>query len=540
MFRPARRDLIHVAALGLLAGLAAAASMVAVTLALRALLGLPLPVELANDRIVPTLSIGDFNRLARRLGGLVHGKEVAFRASLATQVILAVLGSAIFVFVTRWLERRQGERGRRIASLILAGLLLVVFALEMALLWPVLASNYKGLPSSPARWAAAAGLLGPLAVYWLVLVGMHRVLFRTAGSAPPGPGVDAGRAPPAAVSVRPITRRTLVAGAGTLAVGFAGAWLARGLAGRATFGTFGYDGLQTRGPDVDAITRNDQFYVVTKNLIDPAVSSGLWRLSVGGLVDRPRTYRFKELAALPSVDQPTTLECISNPVGGGLMSNAVWRGVPLHAVLEAAGPRPGATRAVFHAADGYVHTTSIEKAMDPATLLAYRMNGVPLPHRHGYPVRLVVPGTYGEVSVKWVDRIDLVDRAVEGYYEKQGWRAQFVNTTSRIDSPRRDQVVAARSVIPVAGVAFAGDRGVSQVEVSADAGITWQAARIGYAANPLTWALWTFEWQRPTPGQHELTVRATDGTGQLQDARDHGPAPSGATGYHRVRVRVGS
>jgi len=221
------------------------------------------------------------------------------------------------------------------------------------------------------------------------------------------------------------------------------------------------------------------------------------------------------------------------------MSNAVWRGVPLWTVLAAAGPGSLATRAVFHAADGYVHTTGIQKAMAPDTLLVYRMNGVPLPHRHGYPVRVIVPGTYGEVNVKWVDRIELVDHTVEGYYERQGWKAQFVNTTSRVDVPTEGGVIQLGTLVRVKGVAFAGDRGISSVEVSVDGGRTWRVASLGYA-NRLTWALWSVDWRPAAPGLYDLTVRATDGTGAVQPERQRGPAPSGATGYHRVRVRVAS
>ena len=542
MVRSARRDLTRTVWGGLLVGLAAAVAMVSATLALRAWLGLPLPVELASDRIVPMLSIGQFNQMARRLGGLVHAKEVAFRVSLAVQFVLAVLGGVAFVLVAGWLERaRAGHgavgRGRTTPAAGLAGVLAIVFVIEMALLWPVLASNYRGLPPAPARWLAAAGLLLPLGLYWLAvtLVSSNAVApdpsHRAEADLPSDPSWDPG-------SRAAISRRAVLTGVGTVAVGFAGAWLTRGLTRRATFGTFGYDGLQTRGPALDAVTPNDEFYVVTKNLIDPRIDAGSWRLSVDGLVDRPRTYRFEDIAALPAVDQPTTLECISNPVGGGLMSNAVWRGVPLRTVLEVAGGRPSASRAVFHAADGYVHTTSIDTAMNPATLLAYRMNGVSLPHRHGYPVRLIVPGTYGEVSVKWVDRIELVDVAVEGYYERQGWRAQYVNTTSRIDQPSKNRTIPLGTVAPIRGVAFAGNRGVSRVEVSTDGGLTWSPARIEYTGGLLTWVLWAYDWRPPAAGEYQLTVRATDGTGAAQDPRDHGSAPSGATGYHRVPVLV--
>ena len=302
----------------------------------------------------------------------------------------------------------------------------------------------------------------------------------------------------------------------------------------------GYDGLTTRGPTIDPITSNDEFYVVTKNLVDPKVRKGLWRLELGGLVERPRTLGFDELAALPSIEQETTLECISNPVGGGLMSNAVWRGVRLRDLIAAAGPQAEARWVLFHASDGYTHSTPLARALEETKLVAYEMNGEPLPHRHGYPARIIYPGGYGELSVKWIDRIELSREQVEGYYEQQGWRAERVHTTSRIASPTKAATVEQGSSVTVSGIAFAGDRGISRVEVSPDDGVTWEEAAIDYSGSELTWALWSFTWRAPTPGEHVFVVRATDGGGELQEEKREGIAPDGATGFHRRPVQVGA
>jgi DMSO/TMAO reductase YedYZ molybdopterin-dependent catalytic subunit len=326
--------------------------------------------------------------------------------------------------------------------------------------------------------------------------------------------------------------------AGLLALATGG--LARFLFGRATVGPSGYDGLQVRGPRTEPVTPNEGFYVVTKNLIDPNVDGDLWRLEVTGAVDRPHTYEFGELSSLPPVEQVQTLECISNPVGGGLMSNAEWTGVPLRSLIEAARPNSEAKRVVLHASDGYVHVLPLAKAMEPTTLVAYRMNGVPLPHRHGYPARVLVPGTYGEVSVKWVDRIELTAEPVEGYYERQGWKPFFVQTTSRFDRPRKRAAFSLRStpVVELGGVAFAGDRGISGVEVSVDGGATWMEAGLDYAPSPLAWALWSSTWRPERPGEYLLSVRATDGRGMVQTSRERFVAPSGASGYHQVEVTI--
>jgi DMSO/TMAO reductase YedYZ molybdopterin-dependent catalytic subunit len=518
---------------GLKAGLMAGLLMVLVTALLRLVLGIPLPVELVSDRIIPALSIGQFSRLARLMGGLVVGKLVSFLIGFGSQLLVAAIGGLLVGLAVERTRRRAPSRpndprvaGRVVGALVIA--LLLVWIVFVVSLWPVLASNYRGLPPEPARMASATGFLVALLLYGGGLVFSFR-LISGAGRARQGlpGGASADR------------RAFLLWGVGGLLT-LASGGLVGLLLRRATVGISGYDGLQTKGPRIDPITPNDLFYVVTKNIIDPSINSGVWRLSVTGLVERPRTYRFEELAALQSITQLQTLECISNGVGGGLMSNAAWKGVPLPALLESARPRPGVKQVVFHAADGYVHAVSLDKAMAPTTLVAYEMNGVPLPDRHGYPARVLVPGTYGEVSVKWIDRIELVGDPVEGYYERQGWRPWFVHTTSRFDRPTRHQPFSfvRDPTIGLGGIAFAGDRGISRVEVSVDGERTWQEARIDYRESPLSWSLWSYEWRPATSGTYVLVVRATDGTGTLQSFERRGVAPSGATGYHRLTVRV--
>lgn len=517
---------------GLKAGLVAGLLMVLATAMLRLVLGVPLPVELVSDRIIPELSIGQFSRLARLLGGLVVGKLVSFVIGFAVQLLVAATGGLLVGMAVARAGRRAFPRPHEgrvpfravVALLVVLLLIWIVFVVS---LWPVLASNYRGLPPDPARLASALGFLFALLLYGGGLLVTHRLIA--------GVGVRGERP----TGVRADRRDFLLWGASGVLSLAAGGFIVQLLRG-ATVGISGYDGLQTKGPRVDPITPNDRFYVVTKNIIDPHIDRGIWRLDVTGEVERPHTYRFEELATLSSVAQLQTLECISNSVGGGLMSNAVWKGVPLRALLESARPKPGVKQVAFHAADGYVHAVSLGKAMEPTTLVAYEMNGVPLPDRHGYPARVLVPGTYGEVSVKWVDRIELVAEPVEGYYERQGWRPWFVHTTSRFDRPTVGQSfsLARDPMIELGGVAFAGDRGIATVEVSVDERRTWVEATIDYQESPLSWSLWTYRWQPAGPGDYTLAVRATDGTGALQDSTRRGVAPSGATGLHTISVLV--
>ena len=244
------------------------------------------------------------------------------------------------------------------------------------------------------------------------------------------------------------------------------------------------------------------------------------------------------ITSLGSVIQESTLACISNGVGGGLMSNAVWKGVPLRRLLEAAGTRTGAVEVVLHGVDGYVDTFPLAKAMDETTLVAYEMNGEPLPRRHGYPVRIIVPGLYGEKNVKWIDRIEVSKTNEKGFYENQGWGPDFtVQTQSRFTAPAFDRPLAAAPMM-LRGTAFAGDRGVSKVEVSADDGATWQPATIDYAGTRLTWNLWSYQWTPTRQGDHRLVVRATDGAGNLQTDKDRTSGPEGATGLHKITAKV--
>jgi DMSO/TMAO reductase YedYZ molybdopterin-dependent catalytic subunit len=229
------------------------------------------------------------------------------------------------------------------------------------------------------------------------------------------------------------------------------------------------------------------------------------------------------------------------------MSNAVWQGVRLRDLLDASRPLDEAVEVFLNGADAYTDSFAFEKAMDPTTIVAFAMNGEPLPQRHGYPARVVVPGLYGEKNVKWVTRIEVVDYDAKGFYEQQGWGPNFViPTRSDIFGPRwvrrrGDNFVepfAAGQTAVIRGRAFAGDRGIQNVEFSADDGESWRDTRIDYAGTKLTWTFWSADWRPEEPGEYTLVSRATDGTGSPQPSESRGIVPQGATGYHRVVARV--
>jgi DMSO/TMAO reductase YedYZ molybdopterin-dependent catalytic subunit len=286
------------------------------------------------------------------------------------------------------------------------------------------------------------------------------------------------------------------------------------------------------------VTSLGDFYVVDEEIIDPDIDPATWRLGVDGLVGEPLELTYEELKGMPAVERYQTLECISNEVGGHLMSTAKWIGVPLPLVLDRAGVQAGAVEVVFHAAGGYSDSLSIDQAMDPSTLIAIGMNDHVLPRAHGFPARVLSTGTYGMKNPKWLMSIEVVNRPYVGYWERRGWSKQaIVKTESRIDVPSSGADVP--DSVTIAGVAFAGDRGISKVEVSTDGGSTWTAAALKSPLSQLTWRLWLYNWKPSLAGQAGILVRAYDGAGALQTERLAAPHPDGASGYDAITVRHG-
>jgi DMSO/TMAO reductase YedYZ molybdopterin-dependent catalytic subunit len=285
------------------------------------------------------------------------------------------------------------------------------------------------------------------------------------------------------------------------------------------------------------VTPTADFYTVSKNFIDPSVAVGGWRLKIDGLVDQPMELTYDQLKALPVSEGYYTLMCISNEIGGDLWGNALWGGVKLKALLEIAGVHTDGVKAVFTGADDYKDSVKLEAALHPDALLAWEMNGQPLRAEHGFPARLLIPGIYGMKNVKWLTGISIVANDFRGFWQTQGWDdAAPYQTESRIDAPGSRATIAAGS-LAVGGVAFAGDRGIQLVEVSTDAGQTWQAAQVKPGLSPNTWQLWRGDVQvdRST---REIRVRATDGLGHPQTREPNPPFPSGATGYHSITIAV--
>jgi DMSO/TMAO reductase YedYZ molybdopterin-dependent catalytic subunit len=505
---------------GLLSGFVAAELMTTAMLLL-ATIGVATPLVLIGDRLSVFIPPGPFLSLMGRVGGYNHLKQLGVGSTIAGQLVVGAIGGAIF----GWFARRNPTRIPAVWTMpIFVVLPIVMFAIA---LWPVLGTSYIGLPIQVAR-------LVTLICFAVCVLLFERTLvigfeFLSAEQR----GKQDYEFTPA------IGRRAFVLGAIGLAAAGGGLALARKLYRAATFS---YDGTQYKGSIVQAITPNESFYCVTKNVVDPTVNIDVWHLEIGGLVQNAATWRFQDLLGFKPTTQETTLMCISNGLDAGLMSNAVWKGFPLRDLLDQAGVLSGAARVRLQGVDNYTDTIPLEKAMQPTTLLAYEMNGEQLSDRHGYPLRVIVPGYFGEKNVKWLTRVEVMDANAKGFYEAQGWGPDFiVPTRSRIDVPDDWTFVSLGKItapIEVKGIAFGGDRGISRVELSFDDGQTWSDTEIYYSGGNLAWSLWKAQWSPTAPGDYPLLVRATDGEGDVQEwEEDRGPF-SGVSGLHRINVRV--
>jgi len=297
---------------------------------------------------------------------------------------------------------------------------------------------------------------------------------------------------------------------------------------------------------VDGITplivKNRDFYRIDTQLLTPRIDAATWTLNVDGMVDHPFSLTYAQLLAMEMHEEYVTIACVSNEVGGNLVGNAKWTGVKLRDVLAMAGVQAGATQLVGRSVDGWTAGMPTAWVMDPARepMIALKMNDVALPRNHGFPARLIVPGLYGYVSAtKWLSDLELTTlEAFNGYWVPLGWsKLGPILTQARIDTPSNGQSVGAGRV-PIAGIAWAPDRGISKVEVAIDG--VWQDAKLSTPISNATWVQWLVGWDAAAagPGSHTIEVRATDGTGAVQSSDITPPAPDGARGHQTIQVSV--
>jgi len=326
-----------------------------------------------------------------------------------------------------------------------------------------------------------------------------------------------------------------------------------GLAARSLLGA-----AETRRPASDA-TANADFFV-RNHFAVPKISDETWTLDVAGLVSKPVRLSYPDLLLMPSVRQAVTLECAGNPPGGAIVGTSVWSGVPLAALLKQADVRQGASTVVLHGADSgdgegippgthFARAIPIEKAMEPSTLLAYEMNGDPLPAAHGFPVRALVSGWYGMDSVKWLTRIEVLNQPFAGYFQQEeyvsvrgnGERQPItrMSVSSKMVRPSEGEEIRS-GAYRVEGLAWAGERKVAKVQVRVSGSGDWQPANLRASPVAMVWTPWSYEWRIPRSGQYTLDVRATDEDGNTQpDAHDPDRKdPYQLNTPHRVKVNV--
>ena len=497
----------------LVRGLAAGVAMVSATVAVRLLLGSVTITELAADWLTMTLPPATIDFLLERLS--TYAKPSMLVGLLAAQV---VVGGAVGVGYGQMTARLPASEREWPRALAVSGVLWVV---SMLTLVPVFGGGAFGAGARGGAVSFMAASLVTYAVYGVALA----ALFGEASRA--GDTIDHGR--------RAVLRKTVVWASAVAALAVGGKFLLdRARSQVSNSGSFRVAGVLS-----SEVTPNEEFYVISKNFIDPVIDPERWGLEIAGLVERPQSLTYEELVGLPSVERFVTLECISNEVGGDLISTALWRGAPLRNVLENAGLKPGIVDVAFESEDGYSESIPVERAMRDEVLVAYEMNGEPLPESHGFPARLIIPGFFGLKSVKWLKKIEPVPIDYAGYWQQRGWTDDpVVKTMSRIDTPAT-KTAQPRGELQIAGVAFAGDRGISRVELSLDAGETWvESEEMTEPLSAYTWIIWK---ARVLPGSSrlaEVRVRATDGDGAVQTHRRMATIPEGATGHHEILVEL--
>lgn len=282
-----------------------------------------------------------------------------------------------------------------------------------------------------------------------------------------------------------------------------------------------------------------EFYRVDTALVIPRIDVDSWKLEIDGKVDNKLSITFDELLKMPMIEKDITLNCVSNEVGGPYISSTRWLGVRVRDLLERAGIQDGVDQILSESTDGMTISTPIEALTDDRdALIAVAMNGEPLPARHGFPARMVTPGLYGFVgATKWLTKLTATTYAADqAYWTKRDWLTDgTVKTQARIDTPAGLATQKAGK-IAVGGVAWAQRRGIEEVEVRVDEG-PWQKATLGPDGGTDYWRQWFWVWDA-TPGRHDLTVRAKDGTGEFQTDKRADPFPGGASGWHSIVVII--
>ena len=520
--------------------------------------------------------------LAGGFAGLLAGTAAVAASEAATALLTGVTGPLLSVGnrAVDWAPRPLKEfaietfgtadKPVLIGSVVAAIALLAIIAGAIGVRRPRVAVGIFLILSAVAaaaaltdRAATAGPVLRLVPVAVLLLVGLVSLvvlltLLRRSLSGTKQrtePAMDAGARPAPAEPAGPGRRTFLLAAAAVAGIAAAGAVLARSFGDLAAAASRAAVRLPRPGKpappvpegvtvDVEGVTSyltpTEDFYRVDTALQVPDVPVEGWTLRIHGMVDNELELTYADLLERKLVEKRITLTCVSNAVGGDLLGNATWLGVPIHELLAEAGVQKGADAVKSTSADDFTIGTPLPVLQDKdrGALVAIGMNGEPLPLEHGFPARMVTPGLYGYVSAtKWLVDLEVTRFAdFKAYWTTRGYAAEApIKTSSRIDVPKSfAKVTAGRT--PVAGVAWSQARGITKVEVRVDRG-DWQEADLGTEDSIDTWRQWVWYWDA-TPGNHTLEVRATDADGATQTGARAPIAPDGSTGWDSVNVQV--
>ena len=511
---------------------------------------------MASQRTSANFGVG----ILAALAGTAAGHLVAAVTTPASSPVLAV-GTAVINLtptpVKTWAVRTLGAADKPvligsvlIGALLLAGVAGIVASKRLAAGVALLVA-IVGAAGVAALVQPAAGPLDAIPSLVAALVGFGVLLYLLRGGGDPRRALRAETATGSATAGA--SRRGLLIGGGAVAaaaVVLAGSGqliirarnkisdlvlpkAAQPLPPIAT-------GLEKKYSGISSfVTPREKFYRVDTNLTVPVVDLPSWSLTVDGDVENKLTLSFEDLTRMNVVEHDITLTCVSNEVGGSLVGSARWLGVPLQDVLDRAGVGSKADQILSTAVDGFTISTPLEVATDGRNaILAFAMNGEPLPREHGFPVRLIVPGLYGYVgATKWLQRLTLTTYAAqEAYWTKRKWAIDApIKLSSRVDTPRPLSTIDAGKTA-IGGVAWAQPDGVAKVEVRLDGG-EWQPAELGPDAGTEYWRQWYLPWDA-TSGRHQIAVRATNTAGEVQVTERATPFPDGSSGVQEVVVLV--
>jgi DMSO/TMAO reductase YedYZ molybdopterin-dependent catalytic subunit len=468
-------------------------------------------------------------------------KRVEQASAVAQFIGLGVVVGLIYIALVHYLHRRNSFWGTQYATGLILGLLVgIVLAVISA------EYNVSATASTFAAtvWILVASMGWGLAHNWV----QRKLLPSESAPEPMSPVAETPAAPKPQVEL--IDRRQFLVrmGGATAVITVAGAGLAELLRESETIkgGNIEIAGLSeglvpAPGTRAEYTPLEDHYRIDINSGRPPTVSEADYRLPITGLVNTPLELSLADLRNnYEPLLQFVTLSCISNRIGGRLISTTRWTGVPMKRILADAGLKPEATHLKISSFDGFFEIVALDVIeADERVMLTYEWDGVPLPDIHGYPLRIYIPDRYGMKQPKWIEKMEVTDHWEEGYWVRRGWSKEaLVRTTSVIDTVAVNDVVEVngQSLIPVGGIAYSGAKGISKVEVKVDNG-EWQPAQLRTPLSETTWVIWRYDWAM-VEGEHTFSVRAYDNSGTLQIEEVMPNRPDGATGIHSLEASV--